>query len=67
MNLFAIFLGCFLFFCAPANRHVAPKRGNECALITSMYAKKTGSRDDFVKLFPPAKQHRVLECIGDEQ
>lgn len=56
---------CFLFVVC----HVHPRhhlRADPCAAITLAYADKTVSRDDFVKFFPAAKQHRVLECIGDK-
>lgn len=65
MTLIVVVLGCLLFFCAP-HQHAAKRHAPACEKIALAYAAKTGSRDDFVKSFPAAKQRHVLECIGDE-
>lgn len=59
---------CFLFVvCNVHPRHIrGATAANSCSAIMLAYADKPGSRDDFVKTFPAAKQHHVLECIGDK-
>ncbi len=38
---------------------------DSCEAVLLAFSGRQGSRDDFVRTFPPAGQRRILECLGD--
>lgn len=56
---------CFIF-CPPVRHHATrPHNAKFCDTVNVAYAIKPGSRDEFVRSFPPRKQRRVLLCLEE--